>query len=182
MNNYSDNCYVVLLNRNTAAAIQVRICRNWSGARGAAEERAICKIRSAARRSETNIGIHHIDFMELKCVWISLHAPVAWDNTDTCSDDLYMLNLQSISIHSILRAPSPNSTKLLSVLDSVSLISSPSTKKCELGYARCISCEMRQRSSTELQTLAQLSVSYTAGLHVENVLSWSKSAHLQHSW
>jgi len=69
MNNYSDNWYVVLLNRNTAAAIQVRICRNWSGARGAAEERAICNIRSAARRSETNIGVYHIDFMELKVYW-----------------------------------------------------------------------------------------------------------------
>jgi len=68
MNNYSDNWYVVLLNRNTAAAIQVRICRNWSGARGADEERAIWKIRSAARRSETNIGVYQIDFMELKCV------------------------------------------------------------------------------------------------------------------
>jgi len=68
MNNYSDKWYVVLLSRNTAAAIQVRICRHWSGARGAAEERAICKIRSAARRSETNIGVHHIDFMALKCV------------------------------------------------------------------------------------------------------------------
>ena len=68
MNNYSDNWYVVLLNRNTAAAIQVRICRNWSGARGAAGKRAICKIRSAARRSETNIAIHHIDLMEFKCV------------------------------------------------------------------------------------------------------------------
>ena len=67
MNNYSDNWYV-LLNRNTAAAIQVRICRNWSGARGAAKERAICMIRSAARRSETNIGVYHIDIMDLKCV------------------------------------------------------------------------------------------------------------------
>ena len=70
MNNYSDNWYVVLLNRNTAAAIQVQICRNWSGARGAAEEQAICKIRSAARRSETNIWVYHIDVMELKCVVI----------------------------------------------------------------------------------------------------------------
>ena len=57
MNDHSHNWYVVRRHSKCATAIQLWICRNWSGARGAAQGRTIRDVSSAARRPETKIGV-----------------------------------------------------------------------------------------------------------------------------